>query len=40
MARKFNLQPWREQRRDEQKKNFTYASFGIVFLCAAALGAD
>ena len=39
MARKFNLQPWREQRRDEQKKNFTYASFGIVFLCAAALGA-
>ena len=40
MARKFNLQPWREQRRDEQKKNFTYASFGIVLLCAAALGAD
>ena len=39
MARKFNLQPWREQRREEQKKNFTYASFGIVFLCAAALGA-
>jgi type IV pilus biogenesis protein pilN len=40
MARKFNLQPWREQRRDEQKKNFTYASLGIVLLCAAALGAD
>jgi len=40
MARKINLQPWRGQRRDEQKKNFTYASFGIVFLCAAALGAD
>ena len=40
MARKFNLQPWREQRREEQKKGFTYATVGIVLLCAAALGAD
>ena len=40
MARKFNLQPWREQRREEQKKGFAYATVGIVLLCAAALGAD
>ena len=40
MARKFNLQPWREQRREEQKKGFTYATVGIALICAAALGAD
>ena len=40
MARKFNLQPWREQRREEQRKSFIYATVGIIAICAAALGAD
>ena len=40
MARKFNLQPWREQRREEQRKSFLYATVGIIAICAAALGAD
>ena len=40
MARKFNLQPWREQCREQQKKGFAYATVGIVLLGAAALGAD
>ncbi|MDO4643302.1 MAG: PilN domain-containing protein [Cardiobacteriaceae bacterium] len=40
MARKFNLQPWREQRREEQRKGFTYATVGIILVCALALGAD
>ena len=40
MARKLNLQPWREQRREEQRKSFIYATVGIIAICAAALGAD
>ena len=40
MARKFNLQPWRAQRREEQRKTFFYATVGIVAICALALGLD
>lgn len=40
MARKFNLQPWRVQRREEQKKNFIIATAVIAFVCLAAFGAD
>lgn len=40
MARKFNLQPWRAQRREEQRKTFTYATIAIVIACALALAAN
>ena len=40
MARKFNLQPWRAQRREEQRKGFTYATVFIIIASALALGAD
>lgn len=40
MARKFNLQPWRAQRREVQRKTFVSATVGIVVLCALALGTD
>ena len=40
MARKFNLQPWRAQRREEQRKTFTYATIAIIIVCALALAAN
>ena len=40
MARKFNLQPWRAQRREEQRKTFTYATIAMIIACMAALGID
>ena len=40
MARKFNLQPWRAQRREEQRKTFTYATIAMIIACVAALGID